>query len=161
MTDSSNASQMPMGQKSKWFWITYLLVPIVLTSHIIYTLWSPQPSITAGQVPVPKCVESAGTVLYSLYLERVRVGSTLSDFLITGCGFTVATQVKFNGTQHAAHFVDANRILAGLTSADVGAPGTIVVTLSSVALILGLEYWPLFRRKLSGAFWGLAPGQSV
>jgi len=126
-----------MDKKSIWFLTGYLLVATVLTSYMIYSLWSARPRNTPGQTPTPKCTAGAGPVLSNLYPDRVGVGSTLSDFLIIGCAFTSTTQVKFNGTQHAALFVDAGHIRAALTSADVAAPGTVVVTLSNAGADFG------------------------
>jgi hypothetical protein len=119
-----------MDKKSTGFLTGYLLVATMLTSYLVYSLWSAQLRASAGQPAVPKSTPAAARVLSALYPDRVSVGSTLSDFLIIGSGFTVNTQVKFNGTQHAALLVDANHIHAGLTSADVAAPATVVVTLS-------------------------------
>ena len=119
-----------MSKKSIGLLTGYLLLVTVLTFYVVYSLWSAQPQSAAGQVPVPKCTSGDAPVLSNLYPDRVSVGSTLSDFLIIGCGFTLKTQVKFNGTLHAALFVDGSHIRAGLTSADVAAPGTVVVTLS-------------------------------
>lgn len=130
MTTQVVTLQTAMDKRSSWFLIGYLLAATILTSYLIYSLWSAQPWVASGQVPVPKCTNGV-PMLSNLYPERVSVGATVSDFLIIGCGFTATTQVKFNGTQHAALFVDANHIRAALTSTDVAAVGTVVVTLSN------------------------------
>ena len=93
-------------------------------------------------------------MLTNLYPEWINVGSTVSDVLILGCGFTAATQVKFNGTQHASLFVDASHIRVGLTGADVAAPGAVVVTLSDggadfgsgvLTIVPPALHWRFFR----------------
>src|ERR1017187_3425003 len=88
-----------------WFLIVYLLIVTVLTFYVVYSLWSAQPRVAEGRVPATNCVPGASPVLSNLYPEWVNVGSTASDVLILGCGFTTATQVKFNGTLHSALLV--------------------------------------------------------
>lgn len=134
MTILSSANQVAinkMDKKRSWLLTAYLLIATVFTSYMVYSLWSARLGIIGGQNPGPKCSADAGPLLSNLYPDRVSVGSTLSDFLIIGCAFTSTTQVKFNGIQHAALFVDASHIRPALTSADVAAPGTVVVALST------------------------------
>ncbi len=126
----SATNQTPMCNLSVRFLIGYLLITTALTFYVVFSLWSAQPR--ADRVEAPKC--SAGTtgpVLLDLYPNRVNVGSTASDVLIRGCGFPPATQVKFNGAQHPARVVDAGNIRLDLSSTDVAAAGTAVITLSS------------------------------
>ena len=107
-TNGSSAVQKPMDEKSSWFLLVYLLIVSILSAYLTYSLWAPR--VVPGPPPVPKCSANAAPVLTNLYPAVVSAGSTLSDFLIIGCGFPSSVQVKFNGTQHPALFVDASHI---------------------------------------------------
>ena len=141
MATSNNAAITPtdvqMDTKRIWVLISYLLLVTVLTCWVMYSLWSAQARIEPAKASSPDCSGKSTPVLTGLFPERVGVGDTLSDFLIIGCGFTSATQVKFNGTQHPALLADASHIRVGLSSVDVAAPATIVVTVSNSASDFG------------------------
>ena len=154
MAPVSSGTDVPMSPSSTRFLIGYLLIATSLTFYLVYSLWSAQPQIAAGRVPMPVCGASAGPMLSNLYPEWVNVGSTASDVLILGCGFTTETHVKFNGAQHSALFVDSSHIRVGLTSAEVAAAGAVVVTLSNGATDFGSGvltvvppgvFWHFFR----------------
>ena len=130
MADVSTSTEIPMGKASVRFLAGYLLFATTLTGYTIFSLWSAQPRVATGQVPAPDCSGALKPILSGLYPEWVNVGST-SDVLLLGCHFAATTQVKFNGTQHAALFVDSSHIRVTLTGADVAAAGTLVVTLSN------------------------------
>lgn len=121
--------QTEMASKSAWALTAYLLVATVLSCCLVYSLWSAKSKAEPDEAPKPP-KECANTVLSNLYPEKITNGSTVSDFLIIGCGFTPTTKVKFNGTPHAALFADGNHIRVPLTSADVTSVGTLVVTLT-------------------------------
>jgi len=128
---ANSSTPTPMGKGRTRFLVVYLLVATTLTFYAVYSLWPAQPQIAPSHVPAPACAAAAGPALSSLYPPSLSVGSTVSNILILGCGFTTATQVKVNGTQRSAVFVDASHVRVALTDADVAAVGSMVVTLSS------------------------------
>ena len=156
MAPVSATTHEPMGKRS-WFLIVYLLIVTVLTFYVVYSLWSAQPRVAEGRVPATNCVPGASPVLSNLYPEWVNVGSTASDVLILGCGFTTATQIKFNGTLHSALLVDASHIRVGLAGADVAAAGNVVVTLSNGAADFGSAVLSMVPASVCWKFLGAGP----
>jgi hypothetical protein len=146
-----------MDNIRSWFLTGYLLAVVLLTAYLVCSLWSARASITVGQIPVPKCATNGNALLSNLYPDKVSVGSSSSDFLIVGCGFSSTTQVKFNGTQHAALFVDASHIRTGFTNADISAPGTVVVTLSQGGIDIGSGVLKISPPEVDWRFLGLGP----
>jgi len=128
-TIAQTATHTEMDSKSAWALTAYLLVATVLSCCLVYSLWSAQSKAEPDQVPQPP-KECTNTVLSNLHPDKITIGSTVSDFLIIGCGFTSAAKVKFNGAPHAALFADGSHIRVPLTSADVASAGTLVVTLT-------------------------------
>jgi hypothetical protein len=128
-TIAQTATQTEMDSKSAWALTAYLLVATVLSCCLVYSLWSAKSRAEPDQAPPPP-KECTNTALSNLYPDKITIGSTVSDFLIIGCGFTSATTVKFNGAPHAALFADGNHIRVPLTSADVASAGTLVITLT-------------------------------
>jgi len=122
------AVHVKMDKTRSYILTAYLLAAMLVTALVVYSLWSAPSYPAPGQPPVSNCTTDA-VRLTNLYPEQISVGSPQSDFEIIGCGFTAGTQVRFNGTQHAALFEDKQHIRAGLTVADVSTPGSVVVTL--------------------------------
>src|SRR5262249_28447311 len=115
------------------------------------SLWSAQPPVVGGTPPLPNCKSDSPAQLAALFPDRLSAGNAI-DLLIVGCGFANSTQVKFNGTQHQALFVDANHIRMGLSAADVSGSGSAVVTLSdgksdfgtgTLGIITATLQWPV------------------
>lgn len=131
MADAPANHPTPMDRPAVAFLAGYLLLVTLLTGYVIYSLWSAKPRVPAGPVPTPDCAKAAGPVLTGLYPEWVDVGSTTADLLVLGCQFSSATLVKINGAQRPALLVDASHIRVVLTGADLVAPATLVVTLST------------------------------
>lgn len=129
-TKTQTAAPPQMDPKSMWALTVYLLAATVLSCWIVYSLWSAQPEAPSDQVPQPTA-DCSQPVLPKLYPTKITLGSTVSDFLIIGCGFDAKTKVKFNGAPHAALVADGSHIRVPVTSADIASAGTLVVTVTS------------------------------
>ena len=152
----STTPETPMDKQTVGLLATYLLLATILTGYTIFSLWSAQPQAATGDVPQPSCDKATNPVLTNVYPESLYVGST-GDVLLLGCRFPATTQVKFNGTQHAALVVDSSHIRVGLSGADVAAAGTVVVTLSNGASDFGSGVLKILP---TGVYWrsfGIGP----
>jgi hypothetical protein len=147
----------PMRKRRVRLLIFYLLIATVLSFSLIYSLWSAEPRVAAGKVPVPNCDGRPGPALTNLYPEFVNVGATAPDVLIIGCGFPPATTVKFNGTQHPFLYVDASHIRIALTAADVATASNVVVTLTNAGADFGSAVLPIIPVSVHWQFLFLGP----
>ena len=118
----------PMGRGKTNFLIAYLLFGTVLTGYVFYSLCAAKPNVDPGAPPPAQCT-GASPKLSGLYPLHVNAGAA-AEVLLLGCQFnTGSTKIMVNGAVRGPLSVDSSHIRVGLGSADLAAPGTVVVTL--------------------------------
>ena len=138
--------------------LVYLLVAATLTAYTIYTLWSPDPLKAPDTAGEPKCSSQDGSpFLASLDPDTVYVGSAVAEVRIRGCSFTNDLKVKVNGNDRANDYFDRSHLRVSLLPAEVGAQGTVVISLSKDSKDVASKLLQVVPGKVVWHFYGWGP----
>ncbi len=83
--------------------------------------------------PVTFQVLNPSPTVASLSPSAGSTGSGATQITVMGSGFSIASQVTFNGTATSTTYVDSNNLQATLSSGQLTAPGTIAVAVMNPA----------------------------
>ena len=150
-------SRTPMGKAPRWFLAGYLLAFSILAVLAIVSLWAPESSLQLGKPPAPACDQAAGPKVTSVFPDRLALGSTFSDLQIVGCGFSPATQVRFNGTQRAVLYSDSSHLRSEVTGIDVAAVGSIAISVYKDGADIGSGVLVIVPMKVDWKFLWFQP----
>jgi hypothetical protein len=120
-----------MSKTSVILLVLYLAGAALMSTVLIYSLWSADSDTQAGPMPSPACAAAAPRVT-NIYPMRLGAGAP-QDIWLIGCAFPAGAQVKLNAAPHPAVLVDSNHIRVPLTAAETAAPVPLVLSVLTSA----------------------------
>ena len=124
----------PMSKSALRWLLVYLLIATGILFHALYGVWAavPPPAAASPAVEAPDFAarpapEDGTPRILQLDPETVTSGMARPTVRIFGHNFRPDSQVQLDGVTRSPGFVDERQLVFSLTSADLVAPGRIVV----------------------------------